>query len=267
MRHGVVRGIEVIKPAPVFIRDEMRRKRVQQLEVMFHRNRHARTARASLSILQRRKDEHIAKSIQQSTDDIAVRAQVARREDFFFEDAVWREETHLLNVDGNGHSIFGGIFFLQRHGHDLAGHDGTHEVAVLEGKFVLGFFKLFLSEVNQRGLLGTQAVGVGHLPEINFRQIAEISLVGQVKGGAGKGGGFFYDAFGFEFDNLFRLYLHGLVKEPVDDAGAATIKTEANAVGLVVEVLAFVHLQDIAGLMAFGDNPYTRRKRPPICRQ
>lgn len=137
----------------------------------------------------------------------------------------------------------------QRHGHDLAGHDGAHEVAVLEGEFVLGFFEFFLSEVYQRGLLGTQAVGADHRPEINFRHIAEIPLMCKFKGSAGEGGGFFYDAFGFEFDYLFRLYLHGLIKEPVDDAGAAAVETEADAVCLVVEVIAFIHLQDIAGLM------------------
>ena len=41
-RHGVVRGIEVIKPAPVLIRNEVRSERIQHLK---------------------RKDEHIAKPV------------------------------------------------------------------------------------------------------------------------------------------------------------------------------------------------------------
>ena len=108
MRHGVVRGIKVIEPAPVLIRDEVRRERIQQLEVMIHRNRHARPARASLSILQRRKDELVTKAIEQSADDVAVRSQVTWRKDIFFEDAVWREDAHLFNVNGIGCSVFGG---------------------------------------------------------------------------------------------------------------------------------------------------------------
>ena len=108
MRHGVIRGIEVVKPAPVLIRDKVRRERVQQLEIMIHRNRHARPVRVSRPILQRRKDEFLAEPFQQPADDVAVRAQVARREDFFFEDVVGREEAHLFNVDGNGCSVFGG---------------------------------------------------------------------------------------------------------------------------------------------------------------
>ena len=95
MRHGVVRGIEVVKPTPMLIRDEVRRERVQQLEVMVHRN-------CILLILQCRQDELLAEPFQQPADDIAVRAQVARREDFFFEDVVGREEeAHLFNGDSN----------------------------------------------------------------------------------------------------------------------------------------------------------------------
>ena len=96
MRHGVVRGIEVVKPAPVLIRDEVRREQVQHLEVMIYRNRHARPTWASLPIFQRRKDELVAEPIQQAADNVTVRAQVARREDFFFKDAVWLEGAHLF---------------------------------------------------------------------------------------------------------------------------------------------------------------------------
>lgn len=107
MRHGVVRGIEIIEPAPVFVRDEVRRERVQQLEIVLNRNRHARPVRASRPILQCRKDELLAEPFQQPADEVAVRAQVARREDLFFEDVVWREEAH---------SVFGGIVRLKRNG-------------------------------------------------------------------------------------------------------------------------------------------------------
>ena len=47
MRHGVVPGKEVIKPAPVLICNEVRCERIQQLEIMLHRN-------CILPILQRR---------------------------------------------------------------------------------------------------------------------------------------------------------------------------------------------------------------------
>lgn len=109
MRHGVVRGIEVIKLAPVLICNEVRCVRIQQLEIMLHRD-------CILSIFQRRKDELVAEAIEQSTDDVTVRPHVALREDFFFEDVVWREETHLFNVDGNGCSVFGGSIRLMRDG-------------------------------------------------------------------------------------------------------------------------------------------------------
>ena len=101
MRHGVVRGIEVVKPTPMLIRDEVRRERVQQLEVMVHRN-------CILFILQCRQDELLAEPLQQPADDIAVRAQVALLEDLFFEDVVWREEAHLFKGDGNHCSALGG---------------------------------------------------------------------------------------------------------------------------------------------------------------
>jgi len=70
MRHGVVRGIEVVKP--VLISDEVRRERVQQLEIVLNRNRHARPVRASRPILQCRKDELLAEPFQQPADDVAV---------------------------------------------------------------------------------------------------------------------------------------------------------------------------------------------------
>lgn len=98
MLHGVVRGIEVIKPAPVLIRDDVRRERIQQPEIMLH-------CECILPIFQRRKDEYVAKPIQQPADNVAVRAEVEWREDLFFQDVVGWEEAHLFNFDGNGCSV------------------------------------------------------------------------------------------------------------------------------------------------------------------
>lgn len=62
-------------------------------------------------------DELFAKPIQQSSDDVAIRSQVARRKDFFFEDVVWREDVHMHNNDGNGCSVFGGRFLYLADAH------------------------------------------------------------------------------------------------------------------------------------------------------
>ena len=88
--HRIIRRVQVIKPAPVLIRNEVPCEGFQHLKIVPYRNR-------VLAILQCRQDKLLTIFVQQPADGVVIRVHVARDEDFVFEDNVWYKMEHLFN--------------------------------------------------------------------------------------------------------------------------------------------------------------------------
>lgn len=79
--HRIIQRVQVVKPAPVLIRDEVPREGFQDLQIVPCCN-------CVLAVLQGRQDKLLTIFVQQAAEGVAIRIQVASREYFLFEDGV-----------------------------------------------------------------------------------------------------------------------------------------------------------------------------------